>query len=696
MINKGTPLFRSRSIVALCILFVPSILFCQTVNITILVNTATVPDTIRSTAFVQMRGNRLPLTADSTSPVIFSRIAGDYWKATAAFMVHDTVDFAFFVNGHRDWHSGLEAPPLRRLIVGTKDSTLPLQYVFGSVKDTNQYWRPFAETDSIEILFRVNMEFQEDFRDEQRIAAVRGSFPSSKWGTSIFLTKEKPHALPGSRGYDAGNFWSGVVRVPRPDSAITIEYTYVQHIGSDVPTSNPLQWEYINEQNCSAPDVKGNRFVRFTKWSGDTTLSYRYWANADCKKSLQRDTVIISFTTNLTKALQARNYIVGDSLLLITGLRNTNTILHTLLLKKPTLSFDYIAVDTLIFFEGFKPRKLFYKYVYRRNGKDFEDSFIDYAKLPDTNYTGRFVDLTYTGATQYRTVKDTSRSIYTRDRMPSFKSDRRLAQNVLFKIVCDLHPPWVHLLNSKDTLFSRGAPFVITHWDSIYRFGVWINGTGLDSKGWLPWGETLHADASRKLYDDGTHGDAFANDRMYTGTFMLYKDSSSFNSILKEFKFGINGYDNETGKDVSISHFVWINDASSSTLVEEPFGIQFPTYLSRYNYEHPYWEERVERTSEVANAFALKDNFPNPFNPSTTITFSIGSSSRDRMGFNESMVTLIVFDLLGRKVATLVNERLIRGTYTTTWNAQTFSSGIYLYRLQADDFIQTRRMLLLK
>jgi len=670
--------------------------FAQSVNVTFLLNTSTVPDTIRSTGFVQLRGNKTPLTSDSTSPVIFTRIAGDYWKAVVPFAVHDTVQYAFFVNGNRNRHSGLDAPPLRTLIVGSGDTTLPLQYAFGSVKDTNQYWRPFIETDSIEILFRVNMELQEDFRDEQRIAAVRGSFPSSNWGTSIFLTKEKPHALPESRGYDAGNFWSGVVRVARPDSAITIEYKYVQHIASDLPTSNPLQWENINELNCSAPDVKGNRFVRFTQWSGDTTLSFRYWANADCKRILQRDTVIISFTTNLTKALQSKNYIVGDSLLLITGLRNTNTILHTLLLKKPTLSFDYVTVDTLVFFEAFKPKKLFYKYIYRKNGRDFDDIFIDYAKLPDTNYTGRSIDLSYTGATQFRSVKDTSRSIYAQDRMPSFKYDRRISRNVAVKIVCDLRPPWVHLLSTKDTLFSRAAPFVIAQRDSIYRFGVSINGTGLDSKGWLPWGDTLHADVSRRLFDDGTHGDAFANDRIYSGTFMLYKDSSAFNSILKEFKFGIKGYDNETGKDVSINHFVWIDDAGSSTVVEEPFGIQFPTYLYRYNYEHPYWEDRVERTSDVANAFELKDNFPNPFNPSTTITFSIGPSSRNGMETSEPMVTLIVFDLLGRTVATLVNERLTRGTYSTTWNAQTLPSGIYLYRLISGGHSVTKRMMLLK
>jgi hypothetical protein len=83
----------------------------------------------------------------------------------------------------------------------------------------------------------------------------------------------------------------------------------------------------------------------------------------------------------------------------------------------------------------------------------------------------------------------------------------------------------------------------------------------------------------------------------------------------------------------------------------------------------------------------LEQNYPNPFNPSTSISFTLPS---------KSFVSLKVFDLLGREVATLVNEQKPAGTYTQKWNAANVSSGIYFYRLQADKFTETKKLVLLK
>ena len=85
--------------------------------------------------------------------------------------------------------------------------------------------------------------------------------------------------------------------------------------------------------------------------------------------------------------------------------------------------------------------------------------------------------------------------------------------------------------------------------------------------------------------------------------------------------------------------------------------------------------------------FALAQNYPNPFNPSTTISFDLPS---------KSFVSLKVFDLIGRVVATIVSEELSAGTYSWQWNASTLSSGIYLYRLEAGSFTQTKKLVLIK
>ena len=89
----------------------------------------------------------------------------------------------------------------------------------------------------------------------------------------------------------------------------------------------------------------------------------------------------------------------------------------------------------------------------------------------------------------------------------------------------------------------------------------------------------------------------------------------------------------------------------------------------------------------IPDNFALSQNYPNPFNPSTTIAFNLPKASR---------VTLKVFNVLGEEVATLVSDRLSSGSYSYAWNASGLASGIYLYILKAEGFLQTRKMILTK
>lgn len=86
-------------------------------------------------------------------------------------------------------------------------------------------------------------------------------------------------------------------------------------------------------------------------------------------------------------------------------------------------------------------------------------------------------------------------------------------------------------------------------------------------------------------------------------------------------------------------------------------------------------------------AYSLSQNFPNPFNPSTSIRFTVPQESR---------VRLAVFDVLGREETTLVDGPMSAGTYTVTWDASQSASGMYFYRMQAGEFVATRRMLLLR
>jgi chitinase len=96
----------------------------------------------------------------------------------------------------------------------------------------------------------------------------------------------------------------------------------------------------------------------------------------------------------------------------------------------------------------------------------------------------------------------------------------------------------------------------------------------------------------------------------------------------------------------------------------------------------------------VPSEFQLKQNYPNPFNPSTTIGYTIASTGHEAMGTRR--VKLAVYDMLGREVATLVDDQKSPGTYQVSFDGTGLSSGVYVYRLAANGTVATRTMTLLK
>jgi hypothetical protein len=101
-----------------------------------------------------------------------------------------------------------------------------------------------------------------------------------------------------------------------------------------------------------------------------------------------------------------------------------------------------------------------------------------------------------------------------------------------------------------------------------------------------------------------------------------------------------------------------------------------------------------EQSGSLPTVYALEQNYPNPFNPVTTITFAI--PNQDNGGGTRHSVSLQVFDLLGRPVATLAAGMYEAGTHAVRFDASRLSSGTYVCRLRVDDFTGVRRMLLLK
>ena len=140
----------------------------------------------------------------------------------------------------------------------------------------------------------------------------------------------------------------------------------------------------------------------------------------------------------------------------------------------------------------------------------------------------------------------------------------------------------------------------------------------------------------------------------------------------------------------------------SARLLHEFWGNDIPVSVSRNNNLTP-------------TQFSLSQNYPNPFNPSTTIKYSIPQSTvilskaKNLQDFssqspqvngapqNDNMnVTLIVYDVLGRKVKTLVNQKQAPGNYEVEFNASKLASGVYFYQLKTTGFVQVKKMIYLK
>jgi hypothetical protein len=134
-----------------------------------------------------------------------------------------------------------------------------------------------------------------------------------------------------------------------------------------------------------------------------------------------------------------------------------------------------------------------------------------------------------------------------------------------------------------------------------------------------------------------------------------------------------------------------------------PSGIQIPMW--QYNTRHNgVWGDvqivgiNNNNHSEIPGNFKLNQNYPNPFNPTTKIKYQISNNPLSRgVGIARGVfTTLKIFDITGREVAILVNEQLESGTYEVTFDGSNLPSGIYFYKLQAGDFSDSKKMLMIK
>jgi hypothetical protein len=184
-----------------------------------------------------------------------------------------------------------------------------------------------------------------------------------------------------------------------------------------------------------------------------------------------------------------------------------------------------------------------------------------------------------------------------------------------------------------------------------------------------------------ELNDDGLEGDKVAGDNIFSTT-VTFPAYTTFNV---NYKFGINygdsvnnggGNDNENA--IGANHIINLFASLYYAETLDTFGVMG---------EKDFVTDVEDITETLPTVYSLNQNYPNPFNPATMINFSVPK---------EDFVTLNVYNSIGQKVATLVNESKSAGTYQVDFNAANLSSGIYFYKITAGSFTETKKMILMK
>ncbi|MBU0692225.1 T9SS type A sorting domain-containing protein [bacterium] len=190
-----------------------------------------------------------------------------------------------------------------------------------------------------------------------------------------------------------------------------------------------------------------------------------------------------------------------------------------------------------------------------------------------------------------------------------------------------------------------------------------------------PWG---NFSPDHTLNDDGVNGDETSGDNVFSGT-ILFPAGSPRQLI---YKYGANMLDVEAG--FARNHERTLDDSEETFVMDiDCWGSPDTLYAG--------WDCIISSTDEpglaAPTSYSLAQNFPNPFNSSTTISFSLPIAE---------MAKLSIFDILGRQVSVMDFGRLNAGTHNIEFNAGSFASGVYFYKLETANYTATKKMLLMK
>lgn len=272
---------------------------------------------------------------------------------------------------------------------------------------------------------------------------------------------------------------------------------------------------------------------------------------------------------------------------------------------------------------------------------------------------------------------------------------------------------------------NAGHPFIF-RWGWTGGGGHFLVGHGVDVNNSMlyymdPWfNEGLHIASYGWVVQNSehtwTHTNRMSTDPQIPNIPVLSYPSDNSTYLPSSFSFlwrkcdRVNSYKIQVSTDSIFSSFV-INDSTLTDTIKYVSSLSVNTrYYWRVCAKNSFgnsdfsdkWNFITSPTgikiigNKLPSEYELYQNYPNPFNPATKIRFDIPASSSQMENGQRGDVKLIIYDILGSEIATLVNTNLTPGTYELDWNASNYPSGIYFYTITMNSFHQTKKMVLLK
>jgi hypothetical protein len=228
---------------------------------------------------------------------------------------------------------------------------------------------------------------------------------------------------------------------------------------------------------------------------------------------------------------------------------------------------------------------------------------------------------------------------------------------------------------------------IITDASGNVYFCGWTGATGflakLNNSGSLQWNKIITGTGGNEIVNSLTidgPGDVYLTGKIAAGQYFDFITEKVNPSGVTQWRVTHNGSANQNdfGNAIGI-------DASGNIYVT---GVRSESGQSGNMCTIKYAPGTIginNLSNEAPASFSLSQNYPNPFNPTTNIEFALAKSS---------FVKLVVYDMQGREVETLVNGQMNTGSYKVDWNASKYTSGVYFYKMITGDFVETKKMIL--